>query len=216
MRLTIRNLHHRFGDRVLFAGTSFDAASREMIALMGPSGAGKSTFLSFIAGATRPDGGTICLSQERAEVRLSWILQSTPLLPRRTGFANVVLGPLSDGAARADAAARAEAAMSKLGVSHTARKKVFCLSGGERQRLAVARAIACSADLILADEPTAALDPMARADVMDALRVAASEGAVVIVSTHDPVVSQRADRIVNIDGGVLVTGSNAHEEVPCG
>lgn len=210
MRLRVRELRHRFGERQLFDGVAVDVSSFEMIALMGPSGSGKSTLMSFVAGVARPDQGEVTFDAGDDGPRISWIVQSTPLLPRRTGLENVALGPLSAGASKVDAENRATHAMVALGVEHSVRTKVFRLSGGERQRLAVARAVASSANVILADEPTASLDPSSRGAVIKALRVAADMGAMVLISTHDPAVSRECDRTLMLIGGVLRDASFDH------
>lgn len=202
MQLTITGLHHAFDTRQLFTNLHLQAASGDMVALMGPSGAGKSTLLATIAGAVTPDAGSIRITPVDTP-RIVWIVQSTPLLPRRTALDNVRLGPLGEGLRHAQATNRALSAMSRLGVDHTAFTRVFRLSGGERQRLAVARAVASSADVILADEPTASLDPDSRTDVMNALRAAADLGTLVIVSTHDAAVARVCDWTAHLDEGAL-------------
>lgn len=212
MLLTVAGLRHSFGVRQLFDDLSFQVGSGEMMALMGPSGAGKSTLLSVIAGAMRPDAGNIRI-EGQVEPRVLWIVQSTPLLPRRTALENVCLGPLSEGASRDEADERARAAMVRLGVDYTASTRVFKLSGGERQRLAVARAIASSAEVILADEPTASLDPASRTGVMEALRVAADVGAIVLVSTHDATVAGVCDWTMTLADGALNRRADAKQEL---
>ncbi|GAA1230138.1 ABC-type lipoprotein export system ATPase subunit [Microbacterium phyllosphaerae] len=206
MHLTVSEITHAFGARQLFENLSLRVSSGEMMALMGPSGAGKSTLLSMIAGVAEPDAGSITFDSPH-NPRIVWIVQSTPLLPRRTALENVRLGPLSEGLTLQEADSRALAAMQHLGVRHTATTKVFRLSGGERQRLAVARAVASSADVILADEPTASLDPATRSEVITALRVAANVGVMVIVSTHDMAVARLCDRVSNLADGALLTGT---------
>jgi ABC-type lipoprotein export system ATPase subunit len=93
--------------------------------------------------------------------------------------------------------------MRRLGVDHVQNQRVYTLSGGERQRLAVARAIAAHANVILADEPTASLDPVSREAVCEALLVAATQGAMVIVATHDRAVADRCGRAYSISNGKL-------------
>lgn len=205
MHLTVSEITHAFGARQLFQHLSLRVSSGEMLALMGPSGAGKSTLLSMIAGVAQPNMGSITFDSTH-DPRIVWIVQSTPLLPRRTALDNVRLGPLSEGLSREEADARALAAMRHLGVEHTETTRVFRLSGGERQRLAVARAVASSADVILADEPTASLDPATRSEVITALRVATDVGVMVIVSTHDMAVARLCDRTVNLADGALSPG----------
>lgn len=198
MRLKATNICLAFGERTVLSGVDLEIESGESLAIMGPSGSGKSTLLALLAGEQKPDTGTLSLISGREREDIAWILQSTPLLPRREAFENVRLGPLSVGFSDKEAARRARGAMSDLGVAHTEGHRVFKLSGGERQRLAVARAIAAGSGIVLADEPTASLDPVSRDAVVASLKIAAECGAIVIVATHDPIVAAGCDRVVSI------------------
>lgn len=211
MRLRLTSIAHSFGARQLFDGLDLNAQSGESIGLMGPSGAGKSTLLSIIAREIVPAEGTVVWSS--SSLHAAWVLQSTPLLARRTALSNVMLGPLSRGMEVSSAASQATRAMRQLNVWHTASQKVFQLSGGERQRVAVARAMASRADILLADEPTASLDPVSRSAVVESLRAAAGSGALVIVCTHDLEVARSCDRAYSLHGGQLRPLRGALDEV---
>ncbi|MWV50660.1 ATP-binding cassette domain-containing protein [Rathayibacter sp. VKM Ac-2803] len=189
------------GSRPILQDVSLALSSGETVALVGPSGAGKSTLLGVVAGDLRPTRGTVrTVARESA----AWIVQSTPVLARRSALDNVALGALSSGATRRAAERTAIGVMTALGIETLAPQAVHRLSGGERQRVAVARAMAAESALILADEPTAALDAVSRSFVIDALTRAAQEGAAVVVATHDPVVAEACDRLLRIDAGLLV------------
>jgi ABC-type lipoprotein export system ATPase subunit len=168
-----------------------------LVALMGPSGSGKTTLLGLVSGRLTPSGGAVDVEPK---TKPDWILQSSPLLTRRSALDNVLLGPRLAGRPGPQAFDRARSAMRELGVWELRDQPVFRLSGGERQRLAVARAMARGAQLVLADEPTASLDPTARALVCLALRRAATHGALVLVATHDDHVAQSADAIYRLEG----------------
>ncbi|TFD00503.1 ATP-binding cassette domain-containing protein [Cryobacterium sinapicolor] len=203
MRLELASLDLSFGSRAILSGADLVAESSETVALMGPSGSGKSSLLGIVSGALKPDGGSVSLIPAES-LRLAWILQSTPLLARRTALENVELGPLSEGYSVLRSRALALSSMKKLGVAQVQRQRVYTLSGGERQRLAVARAIAAHANVILADEPTASLDPESREAVCSALLVAAGQGALVLVATHDRAVADRCSRAYSISDGKLI------------
>ncbi|WP_159501409.1 ABC transporter ATP-binding protein [Microbacterium sp. 18062] len=172
------------------------------VAIMGPSGAGKTTLLYTIAGLIRPQEGSVTLIGGAGQAP-AWVVQNSPLLARRTALENVALGASAVGVEWHAAQEAAAPIMTALSIEHLALRPAYQLSGGERQRVAVARAIALRAPLILADEPTASLDSSSRAAVCDALERAAAAGALVLVTTHDPVVADRADRILALAEGQI-------------
>lgn len=198
MPVVVEAVTVRFGERVVLDNLSaiFEVG---LTAILGPSGSGKSTLLSVIAGHLQPEIGSVRL--EGLSSRIDWIVQSAPVLTRRTAIENVMLGPLSTGADAQHAKARALEAMRLLNIDGLAQTQTFKLSGGERQRIAVARALGTGSDIIVADEPTASLDPVSRRAVCDALELASKSGRVVIVATHDPYVEQRCFQSVALDQG---------------
>ncbi|MDR2566801.1 MAG: ATP-binding cassette domain-containing protein [Bifidobacteriaceae bacterium] len=207
MRIDVTGCTVAFGPRVVLDSLQASFVGPGMVALMGPSGSGKTTLLGVIAGVVRTAPGTVRLNGvAKAPEDWEWIVQATPLLGRRSAFDNVILGPAARGLAAGPAPAAAWAAMAALGISELADQKVYKLSGGERQRVAVARALAGGADLILADEPTASLDPRSRELVCDGLGQAAERGALVLVATHDPYVAGRADVAYRLEDGRLADG----------
>ncbi|KZX20779.1 ABC transporter ATP-binding protein [Rathayibacter tanaceti] len=198
-----------FGGRPILRAVSLSLEAGETLALRGPSGAGKSTLLGVLAGQVRPSEGTV---RSAPPERTAWILQSTPVLTRRSVLDNVALGALALGSRRRAAEAAALDALRQVGIAHLGLRPVHELSGGERQRTAVARAVVAGSALILADEPTASLDPGSRALVVDALLRAAASGAGVVVATHDSVVAAACGRIARLDGGVLLEMSGELDE----
>ena len=172
-----------------------EASATESIALMGPSGSGKSTILAILSGFLKPDSGTIHLPEN---THLSWIFQNTPMLMHRTALDNVALGALSIGKDPKQAQELATKAMRKLKINQLSNSKARKLSGGERQRVAVAREIVSSADILLADEPTASLDAQSRERVCDALELARQSGTTVIIATHDAYVASRCSRPIDL------------------
>lgn len=188
-----------FGDRRVLHSISGTFTGGRLTAVMGPSGSGKSTLLGVLAGLITPDRGTVDVRIfDGQPLSLAWILQSAPVLARRSALDNVALGPLSRGESTSAAHGCALAAMRRLGVEAFADTPVYRMSGGERQRIVVARAIATQAHIVLADEPTAALDAGNRSLVCDALVAAAQAGSAVVVATHDQAVAARCDDILDL------------------
>lgn len=191
MRIELNEVEKSFGNRNVFTGLSMAITAPCLTAVIGPSGSGKSTLLGILAGLIEPTSGTrtVTLADEEPTMRTAWMLQSAPILTRRSVLDNVVLGPLSIGRGRAQAENDARSAMARLGIEALAQTPAYRVSGGERQRIVVARALATDAQLVLADEPTASLDPANRAAVCEALVEAHSAGCAVVVATHDLVVA---------------------------
>lgn len=199
MRVRLTSVSKSFGSATVLRELDLEWSSPAAVALMGPSGSGKSTILGIVAGALAPDAGSVEITTEHAHPpRVAWIVQNTPMLERRSAIDNVVLGAVAVGTPRAEAFDIAKEAMAMLGVEQLAATRTYRLSGGERQRVAVARAIASSADLILADEPTASLDARNRDLVTEALVTSARAGALVIIATHDQRVADRCDDVFEL------------------
>jgi len=195
-------------------GVSLDVAAGESVAVMGPTGCGKSTLLSVIGLLDEPDSGRVFLDgRPAAEIgrpedfraeRLGFVFQFHHLLPHLTVAENVAL-PLAGRAGRAEAAARAEEALSRVALGGRARTLAARLSGGERQLAALARALVGKPDLLLADEPTGNLDTANTAAVYEIFRRINRElGTAFLIVTHDKSVAQQTDRILEVQDGRLV------------
>ncbi|MFG3254878.1 ABC transporter ATP-binding protein [Streptomyces sp. NPDC048172] len=193
----------------------------EAVAVLGPSGSGKSTLLNLIAGLDRPDTGTVTVDGVRVDQldeagsalhrrsRIGMVFQFFNLLDDLTVTDNVVLPARLAGMARAEAGRRAAELLENLGIGRHARAHPGRLSGGERQRVAVARALMNRPALLLADEPTGALDTAAGQDVSKLLGALNSEGQTVVVVTHDLALARSCtDRTVRIADGRIT------EDVP--
>jgi putative ABC transport system ATP-binding protein len=191
----------------------------ECVALRGPSGSGKSTLLNILGCLDRPTCGTYRLGgtdvshldrTEQAWVRLHYIgfvFQSFHLLPRSTALENAMLPLRYAGLSRRDQRERAAALLDRVGLSHRAGHFPNQLSGGERQRVAIARALACRPRVLLADEPTGALDSQRGGEILELVNeLRREEGLTVVLVTHDPDVAASADRQVHLRDGVLVAG----------
>ncbi|MBL8481315.1 MAG: ATP-binding cassette domain-containing protein [Rhodocyclaceae bacterium] len=195
---------------------SFRVAAGEFVLLSGHSGAGKSTLLNLLAVIERPSLGAIRVNGEditqlarRAlpyyRRTLGLILQDQKLLFDRSVFDNVVLPLAIAGHARADAGRRARAALERVGLAARAEDFPVTLSGGEQQRVAIARAIVAKPLLLLADEPTAALDPAYAREIADLLVSFNRAGVTVMVTSHDtPLFGAHATRRLVLDHGRLI------------
>ncbi|MGO9854326.1 MAG: ABC transporter ATP-binding protein [Acidimicrobiales bacterium] len=198
-------------------GVNLVVASGDFVALMGPSGCGKSTLLNLIAGLDVADEGTILVADElvtgRTEDELSQlrrrhigiVFQFFNLLEGMTVLENVALPAVIAGRKRKMAESRARDLLDLLGIGDKAGTVPGMLSGGQRQRLAIARALANEPTLLLADEPTGALDSEGGQEVIELLSRLHSGGQTIVLVTHDAGVASAADRIVRMrDGRIAV------------
>ena len=180
--------------------------------VVGPSGAGKSLLLRTVAGLVRPEAGTVLLRGEDARDlppearRIGLVFQHYSLFPHLSVQENVAFGLRMRGIGRRDARARASAELDRLGCAHLAERRPATLSGGEQQRVAIARALATGADLLLLDEPFAALDPATRAACrLELAGLRRSLDLTVIEVTHAlDEAGAHADRVLVLAGGRIV------------
>jgi putative ABC transport system ATP-binding protein len=189
----------------------------EFIAVMGPSGCGKSTLLNLVAGLDVPDEGQITVAGEAVTGRteddlarmrrkhMGIVFQFFNLLEGMTVLENVVLPSVIAGRRRKMAETRARDLLDLLGIGDKASAVPGVLSGGQRQRLAIARALANSPTLLLADEPTGALDSAGGAEIIELLRRLHASGQTIILVTHDPAVADAAGRVVRMRDGRIVS-----------
>jgi putative ABC transport system ATP-binding protein len=188
----------------------------ELVAVMGPSGSGKSTLLTIAGSLEEPTGGAVIVSgsplasmsnNDRARLRrrtIGYVFQDFNLLAGLTAVENVALPLELDGAGQKGAQKAALTVLEDLGLADQARRYPDDLSGGERQRVAIARAVVGDRSIVLADEPTGALDSVNGEAVMRLLRTACKRGAAGMVVTHDAQLASWADRIVFLRDGRVV------------
>jgi len=217
--LEARHLYRFFhaGDEETFAlrGVSLSIERGEMVAIVGPSGSGKSTLLACLAGLDEPDGGVVRIDgeritrrseAERARVRargVGVLMQTANLLEHVSILGNVQLAQRVAGRSDPD---RARALLADVNLAERADARPSTLSGGEAARAGLAVALANDPSLLLADEPTAELDPTSGSVVLDLLRGSAHSGGAVCVVTHSDRVAEAADRIVRLSDGIVVRG----------
>jgi len=199
-------------------GVSLTVAAGEMVAVMGPSGSGKSTIVAIACGLLHPDWGGIAVDgQLMGHDRRRWarlrrqrigvVFQRLNLIPTLTALENVMAPMLLDGRRVGSARTLARAALADLDMEHLASVAPGDLSGGQQQRVAIARATVGDRGIVLADEPTGALDSVTSDDVARLLASRAEAGAAVLVVTHDAAVASWADRVVMLRDGAVV-GAN--------
>ena len=189
----------------------------ERVAIVGRSGAGKSTLLHILAGLSDPDTGHVTVMGEpltavgtaqRARLRnrrMGFVYQFHHLLPEFTALENVAMPLLVGGGRFAEAAARASELLTAVDLAARAEHRPHELSGGERQRVAVARALATSPAIVLADEPTGNLDRQSAEGVLSALvELGESHGTAFVIVTHDDQIAARAERALELVDGSLV------------
>jgi putative ABC transport system ATP-binding protein len=202
-------------------GVSLELARGEMVAIMGASGSGKSTTLNVIGTLDRPTKGQYFLDEEAVEEldeealadlrnrKIGFVFQSFHLLPRLDAVANVELPLVYAGAARKSRREKARAALARVGLSEREDHLPNQLSGGQQQRVAIARAIVNEPVLLLADEPTGALDSSTTAQVMELFCGLHEQGITVVLVTHDPAIAKYAQRVVTFADGNIVSDSRA-------
>jgi len=197
-------------------GVSLTVQAGELVAVMGPSGAGKSTLLHLAGGLDRPTSGTIRVTGtelgglDRAGLaalrrrRVGYVFQELNLIAALTAVENVALPRELDGVRARGARAEALAALEAVGVAELADTFPDQLSGGEQQRVAIARALVGQRPLLLADEPTGALDTLAGEAILGLLRARCDAGVAALLVTHEPRYAGYADRVIFLTDGRMV------------
>ena len=203
------------GRVVALDGVSLRAGAGEFVAITGPSGCGKSTLLNLVGALDRPDSGAILVGGQRvdelrdpAEYRaatVGFVFQFHNLVPVLSAVENVEVPMIGRGRSRAERERRARELLAEVGLAHRVASRPPTLSGGERQRVALARALANEPRLLLADEPTGALDSETAAQVLALVRrVQAERGTTVLLVTNDDAAAAAADRRIRMRDGRLI------------
>ena len=196
-------------------GIDLEIAAGEYMGVMGPSGSGKTTLMDIVGCLSRPSSGVyefdgarvdrlddVALARVRGE-RIGFVFQTFNLLPRLTALENVELPMLYRRVARAVRRDRAVALLERVGLAERAAHRPPELSGGERQRVAIARALVNRPSVVLADEPTGALDTATGESIMDLIEELNRDGHAIVVVTHDPRIAARMRRIVHLRDGAV-------------
>ena len=210
-------------------GTTFTIDQGEMVAIMGPSGSGKSTLMSIIGCLDVPSSGTYSLDgvaienmddTQLAEIRgrkIGFVFQQFNLLSRTSALENVMLPLTYAGARGAERHERALKVLERVGLSDRTHHMPSELSGGQQQRVAIARALVNEPAILLADEPTGALDSKTGVEIMDLFQSLHSEnGQTVILVTHDPYIARHTDRIIKLSDGKILSDEINHHKIQAG
>ena len=196
----------------------------EFVSILGPSGSGKTTFLNVIGGLDKYDSGDLIINGKSTEDfsdsewdsyrnnSIGFIFQSYNLITHLNVLDNVEMGMTLSGVSESEKKQKALDALEKVGLKEHAHKKPNQLSGGQMQRVAIARALANDPDIILADEPTGALDKNTSRQIMDLIKEIADDKLVIMV-THNPALAEEySDRIVKFEDGKVIDDSNPYNE----
>ena len=194
---------------------SLSVEEGEYVAIMGPSGSGKTTLMNIIGCLDLPTSGNYelsgqdvlaCKDRELADVRLNsigFVFQSFHLLPRESALENVALPLIYAGVKTADREKRAAAALERVGLADRVDFKPTQLSGGQKQRVAIARAMVNNPKILLADEPTGALDSKSGKQIMELFERLNEEGVTIVMITHDAKIASYAKRVIRIIDGEI-------------
>ena len=204
-------------------GVSLNLRDNEFVAILGPSGSGKTTLLNVIGGLDRYDSGDLIIngiSTKKYKDRdwdsyrnhtIGFVFQSYNLIPHQTVLSNVELALTISGISKSERKRRATEALEKVGLGKQLHKKPNQMSGGQMQRVAIARALVNDPEILLADEPTGALDSETSIQVMDLLKEVAKDRLVVMVTHNPELAEQYANRIVRVKDGHIIDDSNPYE-----
>ncbi len=225
--IEIKNLHksYKMGSSALHVlkGINFSVAEGELVSIMGSSGSGKSTLLNILGMLDEADSGTYTLDglpiknlneKVAAQYRnkfLGFIFQSFNLISYKNALDNVALPLYYQGIKHRERTDIAMSYLEKVGLANWASHLPNELSGGQKQRVAIARALASNPKVLLADEPTGALDSKTSYEVMDLIQGINDEGRTILVVTHEHDIAQMTKRIVNLKDGVIIDDSKVNQ-----
>jgi len=221
--LSASDIWKAFGEKEVLRGVSLELARHEVVALIGPSGSGKSTLLRCLNLLEPIDDGQILLAGDdisdprvkvdRVRARFGVVFQHYNLFPHLSVLDNVTLAARRvHKTPRAEAEERGMQLLARIGLADKAHEHPDRLSGGQQQRAAIVRAIATEPEVLLLDEITSALDPELVGEVLDLVRDLASDGATILMATHEMAFARDvAHRVLFLDGGVVVEEGPARE-----
>ena len=214
--IKVEDLHKSFGKLEILKGIDMEVQEGEIVAIVGASGAGKTTLLQIIGTLDKPDRGSVEINgvkvhqlsrDEQSDFRnrqMGFVFQSHQLLPEFTAVENVAIPSMIAGVSKKASLAKAREILDKLGMSHRLEHRPAKLSGGEKQRVAVARSLINDPLLILADEPTGALDSDNRRELHAIFhQLNEEEGQTFLIVSHDPQISAVTHRTIKLEDGII-------------
>ena len=216
MSLQVRNLDYQIGGKSILEQICLEVKDGEFVAIMGASGSGKSTLLHILGGMDKLTSGEYYYNDEavhdmsmgRLNIfrrdHVSFVFQNAALMKYYTVAENIEMPLLSMNVGKKERKKIIEEKMEAVGIAHLAKKLPIHISGGEQTRTAIARALAGDNELLLADEPTGALDQTTGKEIMEVFKKVHEMGKTIILITHDPNVAAYADRIIRIEDGKII------------
>ncbi|HWR57052.1 MAG TPA: ABC transporter ATP-binding protein [Negativicutes bacterium] len=216
---------YQMGDAVVaaLAGVSLQIRAGEFTAIMGPSGSGKSTLMNILGCLDRPTSGSYLLDGQEAaglsddelavtrNKKIGFVFQTFNLLPRINALENVALPLIYGGVQKSERRERAVEALNAVGLGQRLHHLPNELSGGQRQRVAIARALVNEPTILMADEPTGALDTKSGEEVMEIFQKLNADGRTIILVTHEPEIAEYAKRVILVRDGLIVRDTERNE-----
>lgn len=214
------------GDSIVKAlrGVSLSFREHEFVAILGHSGCGKTTMLNIIGGLDQYTSGDLIINGKSTKNytdsdwdayrnhSIGFVFQSYNLIPHQTVLSNVELALTLSGVGRAERRARAKEALEKVGLADQVNKRPNQMSGGQMQRVAIARALVNNPDILLADEPTGALDSETSTQIMDIIKEISKDKLVIMVTHNAEIANEYANRIIRLRDGLIIDDSNPHSQ----
>ena len=225
--LSVKNIYKSYGTKdnkyPVLKDINLNFRQNEFVAILGPSGSGKTTLLNILGGLDRYDSGDLIINGKSTKQfkerdwdsyrnkSIGFVFQSYNLISHISILSNVEMGLTLGNVSKSEAKKRAIAALEKVGLKEHIHKKPNQLSGGQMQRVAIARALVNNPDIILADEPTGALDSKTSTQIMDLIKEIAKDKLVIMVTHNDTLADIYASRIIKLSDGKIVSDSNPYE-----
>ncbi|MGT2808631.1 ATP-binding cassette domain-containing protein [Streptococcus iniae] len=206
--IQLENVSKHFGERTLFSDFSMNFEAGKVYALIGSSGSGKTTLMNIMAKLETYDGTISYRGKELKQYKssdffryeLGYLFQNFGLIESQTIEANLKLGLIGQKLSRTEQEQKEKAVLQRVGLSYlNLNKPIFELSGGESQRVALAKVMLKNPPLILADEPTASIDPSSSKAIMEILLSLRNEKRLIIIATHNPTIWEMADEVISMD-----------------